>query len=229
MKYKIFLPILLLIIFFKTAFSQEDKGDFFEKDYATKVGQAQPTKVHKKKVVDDRKDIKRIDLESEAPSEVKATVTTTPAQTQDIIQDQKKDYSENDPKVYAVGAILNSLDSRHFISKLNDLINASREFKFSCDTVYSIGTPFASLVASEAILAQGRDDFKIFELADVVSVWELPQKYSKVKSSPTWIVKTTIGEVLVEGIEPFERFMAKGKDESRLKFEALKLGKLGSL
>jgi hypothetical protein len=103
--------------------------------------------------------------------------------------------------VQAVGAILNSIDSAHYLKSLEQLTELAISRDLNIGTVYALGD---LKVASEnpyvgKIIARGG-------IVHIVS--NVPKGYP-VSLSPTWIVKTAEGEVLLEAVGTLDKYFNK--------------------
>lgn len=108
--------------------------------------------------------------------------------------------------VLEVGAILNSDDAEHYRDVLLELADVAREHDFKIGRIETIGDMRnlgQHLPESLKLLARG---------ATIHAKSRPPEKYKNIKKSPTWIVRTDQGEVLLEGVRPLARvFSRKGK------------------
>lgn len=100
--------------------------------------------------------------------------------------------------VQSVGAILNSLDSAHYLKSLEQLTELAISRDMSIGKIYALGD---LKVASEnpyvgKIIARGG-------IIHIVS--NVPKGYA-VSLSPTWIVKTAEGEVLLEAVGALDKY-----------------------
>jgi hypothetical protein len=104
--------------------------------------------------------------------------------------------------VLSVGVILNAFDMDHsdeYLAQLADFLTTRR------------------MAAGNLYLRHMRKGFK--NEATLVKLMllggsnlmtsDLPEKYTAVERSPTWIVRTEKGEYLLEGVEKLERFITK--------------------
>lgn len=108
-------------------------------------------------------------------------------------------------KVRSVSAILSALDSRDFQSRLRDLLDVADKYDLDVGPIYAVGD-LRLVYDSENIIplvARG---------ATIGVVDEPPEPYASVKRSPTFILDTEKGQVILEGFFSIQRFLtSKGE------------------
>lgn len=98
-------------------------------------------------------------------------------------------------KVTRVGAILNTLSVDHFREKLNELVEVLDKYDLDGGIIYTLGNIHNLSKVEEVSLVVVRG-------AIVEAVEELPEKYEQVTLSPTWILETAEGDILLEAVGP---------------------------
>ncbi|HMO01455.1 MAG TPA: hypothetical protein PKD37_04850 [Oligoflexia bacterium] len=96
-------------------------------------------------------------------------------------------------KVLAVGLIVNSLDKEHLRLVLSDLVEAAVSNDLTIGDVYAIGNIGNLISLRESSQLAAREGW-------IRAVSEVPPKYAAVKTSPTYIIHTPEGEILIEGL-----------------------------
>ena len=99
-----------------------------------------------------------------------------------------------------VGLIVNGIDEEHYVKTLNELFETVTDRKLGVGHVYTIGgfiKPDIEKIKLKLMVRGGgfQQD-------------TLPDKYSKGTQSPTWIVATSDGEYLLEGLGPLKRYIS---------------------
>lgn len=102
--------------------------------------------------------------------------------------------------IVRIGVILNTLNQQHASEVLDELSALATKYDYEIGTIFSIGNP-GSVAHSDAfmkLLLRGA------KLHDQVRV---PEAYNAVRLSPTWIVQTQDGQVLLEATGPLKSFL----------------------
>lgn len=198
------LPRLLLIVcfFVSTALVQELKEPkrIYEQGFVGGVFKqaGKPTpKTAKNRVTTETKE--QEDAHEPAglfEPEVQATPFSADAEQEDVFGDQR-----GTPVVW-VGAILESSDSQHLKENLEELTSLSTRFDWMLGPVLIIGVPDKKIVAPYVLKISARSG--VLQLRP-----EIPEKYKAVKQSPTWIVQTAKGQVLLEAVGNIKKFFNK--------------------
>lgn len=100
----------------------------------------------------------------------------------------------NNPAVRSIGVIMNSLDQAHVDGTLARLVETSLDLSIPINTVYSRG-PLPPLT-------KRADMFGVsIQHGEMNFDTDLPLRFREVKRSPTWILDTAQGEVILEGVQ----------------------------
>jgi len=106
---------------------------------------------------------------------------------------------EESVKVFAIGAILNSTEPTHYKDSLQELSEIALKFDLALSEIFTIGD-------IRHIQLDPGTNMKLLARGGTIGVHsEVPKKYP-VKLSPTWIVKTEKGEVLLEAAGPLNKY-----------------------
>lgn len=127
-------------------------------------------------------------------------------QQKDNSQDRKEvELGEQAIDVETVGAIISSKDPQHLKDMLQELLDVAVKYDFALGDIYTVGFPPDSQALKPLLIKLSAREGKIMARAEV------PEKY-QVSKSPTWIVSTAAGEILLEGTGPLgANFNSKGK------------------
>jgi hypothetical protein len=101
-------------------------------------------------------------------------------------------------RVRAIGGIINSVDIPHYEKSLQQLVDLAVAKDLDVSTVYVMGNMKTSSETELITKILGRGGVVRF-------VNSIPAGYD-VSYSPTWIVKTKEGEVLLEGVSGLEKY-----------------------
>lgn len=100
--------------------------------------------------------------------------------------------------VRSIGGIINSLDAEHYAKSLQTLTEFATEKNLNIGTIYTLGD--MKVATDSPFIA------KVVARGGVVRiVSNIPQGYD-VTLSPTWIVKTDEGEILLEAVGPLAKY-----------------------
>ena len=106
-------------------------------------------------------------------------------------------------KVKAVSAVISSMDKTHFESGLKELIELSQRFDLAIHDVYVPGS-IENLGETSPLF------FPIVARGGTISFSNIPRRY-QVTLSPTWIIETGEGEIIMEATGPLaENFNDEG-------------------
>lgn len=108
-------------------------------------------------------------------------------------------------KALSLSAILSAEDPSLLSQQLGSLSKLATEKKLVVRTVYIVGDPSKIPVALENLTQQDPTLRSVIELGELEPASSPPEKY-KVTKTPTWIVETEEGEVLLEGAPQLERY-----------------------
>lgn len=121
---------------------------------------------------------------------------------------------EKTHKVLAIGGILNALDKEHFQAKARELLDVVERHDLDVGFIWAIGSFDNLTTVPEMLNLVARNG--VVELAEAP-----PEKYASVKLSPTWIVRTPDGDIVLEGTGPLAQhlnvrgeFVQKGSAEA---------------
>lgn len=103
-------------------------------------------------------------------------------------------------KVRYIGLIINPLDEKHFEQYYRELGLLALNHRFAIGTVYTVG-PTPIQVDRKDLVTVSMHGGK------VKRVESLPEKYKQAKRSPTWIIGTPKGEILLDGIPSIEPYI----------------------
>ncbi|MCB0336760.1 MAG: hypothetical protein KDD62_10660 [Bdellovibrionales bacterium] len=132
-------------------------------------------------------------LEQRQNSEVPAKQPNQNQETRKVIDREVTAVTNQLVKVRSIGMILNCMDDRHFLDSVNSFKNTALQHDFPIATVIChgrFGLGYKS--ANKELVAL------IMLGAHVQTRYELPEPYSQLRMSPTWIVETDEGENWLE-------------------------------
>ena len=189
------------------AFSEPQKTDrFFEHDYTKKImegGNEMPNAspgANQSPSESTARDSNTAVVDSSFDSIDNSAVSPTPSAEPTL---DPKDKLHAIP-IVRLGVILSGIDDKHFANTLQELLDVALKYNLALGKVVMVGPfnnpPKVDVFMGIAVLG-----------GTEVAIDELPAKYS-VSKSPTWIVTTAKGEILLEGFTDLERFMnSKGE------------------
>ena len=99
-----------------------------------------------------------------------------------------------------IGAVLATQDQQHFQNSVNDLIMNSDKYDLSLGEITLVGPPKGLSGKTDLIMA-----LTVREAG--TSFRSKPPEEYKIERSPTWIIGTAEGEILLEGAGPLSRFL----------------------
>jgi hypothetical protein len=199
--------LVTLISFPSFAQDQLPKGDFFEKDFATR-----PNGIGEKEKASKKGDSKREEpskpvvmdgdpqeSDQEDPTKNAFDHFDGKIQKDDIKSPSGSEMESNGKPVFYVGAILNGLEAESFFKELEGYTTALSAKNIPSGLVYVIGSNEIEVPDDlySGVVNRGGAFRYGFELA---------KKYEQVKSTPTWIVGLADGEVLLEGLGDLKQF-----------------------
>jgi len=177
----------------------QKRPQFFEQDYPKKImqgttvigdapnGAATPVTAQ---------DQSETGSHSAFESEPDLSPSPSPTPTTPVID--PRDKLEATP-IRRISAVLDATDSEHYEGYLKQLVDAGFKFNLKVGEVYSLGE-LPPIKDNEVLLG-----IKVLG-GDFLMVNAPPQKYP-VKKSPTWIMKTVRGEIILEGFPELGRFL----------------------
>lgn len=102
--------------------------------------------------------------------------------------------------IQSIGVILNGLDRKHFDQYLEELADVLKERKLPLGELYLIGT-------GRAYSSAEKDDYLRKWSLPLNFIHSPPKPYDKVSRSPTWIIQTAQGRILLEGLTNLSRYV----------------------
>jgi len=110
--------------------------------------------------------------------------------------------------ITALGGILDAQQREHFRTELAKLIGVASDNNIVLGKVYAIG-PISSIIDKKTKIpfADRKEMFKFAVMEGLLyPSEEIPERYN-IKLSPTWIIRTEKGEILLEGIGNLASFI----------------------
>lgn len=183
----------------------QEKNPFFQKDFAKS-----PLEEKKPQLVPTALAVMTVEATAAAaeapPAEDLAAITAKVEALQKGDPTKAPDLTalEKTHKVLAIGGIVNALDKAHLQEKMKELAEVAERFDFDIGKIWAVGT-IPNITQTEEML------FLVARNGVVEAAEEAPARY-KVKLSPTWIVRTPEGEILLEGTGPLaQHFNLRGE------------------
>jgi hypothetical protein len=105
-------------------------------------------------------------------------------------------------KIIWVGAVLSSSNSDHIVEKLDELAEEAVKFDLMLGPIFLVGNTDVEAISRHVLKLEKRQ-------AIITYRHEVPAKYSAVKLSPTWIMQTAKGQILLEGLGPLKQNLNK--------------------
>lgn len=201
-----------LILYFLTASSawcensNEKPKEFYSNDYASSTFQHGSSKLkdkHTKKALDKKKTT-QLGEDQAAPSLPDASFTELKSEEKEqvpllpIENDLTPIDFEKRLKVRSIGVILNSDDKEHALEKLRELSELATEHDWTIGAIYALGDLANIALTKEMRMLQVRG-------AMLTQRDSLPKRYEAIKLSPTWLVNTDEGEVILEATGKLKR------------------------
>jgi hypothetical protein len=187
---------LLVLACFLSVTAYAESGDFYKKDFAInplgKEAHSRP-KVNKDKGSKEASEQKPANpdwsFEGDMLYPPKGGDKGTPAELTDL----------DAPKVQSIGVIVDVNTPEHFQSVADALVEMSDANDIVLGTVWALSaTAIYMHPAYNKLHARGMIHN---------TVEKLPEKYSQVKNSPTYIIETEQGEILLEGVTKLDRYI----------------------
>lgn len=184
-----------------SVYAQERGKNFFEKDFVTKqmkegAGKAPPTPVETPVTTTQATpkpgDAGFVSLEP-TPTPPAGTPTIAPLER------------FTPRKALSITAILSAEDAELLTRKLSSLSKMAQEKRLVVKAVYVVGNLANVPVALENLMQQDESGRLLMELGKIEPSPSPPEKY-KVTTTPTWIVETEEGEIVLEGAPDLERY-----------------------
>lgn len=205
---KIALDILLFLICFVPAtFAQEQdsRQGFFADDFVKKGFERTESKSEDIKWIDPTKLVEQI--KEQAASNPNSNLVQSDPSAFDA---KRVVLGQHGEKILSLGLIVNAVDEEHAKENIEELIGLAQTNAIALNTVFAVGG-----------IAQAKKDLPSVEYlwaksqgARIKVTLGVPKQYD-VSLSPTWIVETEQGLVLLEGIGSLKRAI---NAEGRLEF-----------
>jgi len=101
-------------------------------------------------------------------------------------------------KVLSIGAVINSYNEKHFNAEVDKLLKVADKYDLNVGEVFTIGPETKENTKNDLpLLARG---------AVIVPQFFIPAEYD-IRVSPTWILTTSEGQILLEGVTSVERYL----------------------
>lgn len=198
----------LMLCIASGVFAQQPPKDFFKHDFAASAGGA-PEEGYK---------ITPVPLKGRSASSTPQAIESSESEIRDsseelsesgetIITPSPELELEMEPiPVHSIGAILSSMDKEHFLECMKELTDVAIDTDRMIAKIYTLGD-MRNLEAAKGYI------YKIVARSGELLVRDkVPKRYSKVTMSPTWILKTAKGEILLEATGPLAaNFNSKGE------------------
>ncbi len=197
-----FVLALMLLPRFALAQGSDDNRKFFEKDFAKGPFNAEATKTP----------APRKTPSSAADSVARAV--SSPHQSPSGYEPPDSDVQSTGTifevaravKVKSIGMILNFADIEHGRQKLEETYDVAKRYNIPLGKFYV-------LLDANNYMETNRDTMALLARgADVKFKDRLPNRYKKVRLSPTWLIQTEVGEYILEAPPSLGRFF-NGKGE----------------
>lgn len=110
-------------------------------------------------------------------------------------------------EVVSLGVIVNSLNASHAVAILEDLAKKTKKLGLPASPVILVGTQGSAAVIFQQINAHDPTGLTAYELlGSLIFSMNIPEKYP-VRSSPSWVVRTTGGEYVLDGVQSLDRYV----------------------
>ena len=192
------LNFFITLIFLSTVAVAQEKNGFFERGFADKVAGIEVPKDPPKKKAGSEEEASVGGSETEVTTGEKSGFDLSSAEIE-VKEPLIKDEPIDGKPVFYVGAILSGVDLDQFKADLEVYLDALSERAIPSGVVFVVGNMDAKF---------GEQNFrKILRRGGRVEyIFELPERYKNVQSTPTWIIGLNEGEVLLEGLGPLKQF-----------------------
>lgn len=107
-------------------------------------------------------------------------------------------------KVKKIGAVISGLEVPHLRQAITELLQVAKKHDLDVGTVYAVGVPLEGATDQSF----GAQVLAISMRGGVLELTGEAPEGLPVKRSPTWILKTDGGDVVVEGFLTLDRFIA---------------------
>ena len=204
--------ILLLVVALqgRDLFAQgkEQKRDFYNKDYAKTTfedkGPAKRTPSKKLSTIAPSSNLNTFDSKSELSETSEAEEAETEVTSEQLSAEEVQaeiDFAEGKP-VTLVGLLINGEDAEHAMHNLKELSDMATKYDWSIGPIMTVG---------RFELPEARDFLaRLMARGGFISHFEtMPERYKTVKFSPSWIIVTEEGEILLEAPGSLKKFFNK--------------------
>ena len=207
----VLLSVCLALVCLGRSADGQEKNPFFERDFARNplseqaASEAphnpgdgaspvpnQPPRVEAAPAAGDRS------AEEEAKSRIEAMQREGQIQAGDLTA------LEKNHKVLSIGGVINAVDKTHFDAKLKELLEVVERYDLDVGFIWAIGSVQNLMSSPEALYLVARQG--------IVEAAEAAPEHYKIKMSPTWVLRTPEGEILLEATGPLAgHFNMKGE------------------
>ena len=201
---------LVLVCLGRSADGQE-KNPFFERDFARNPLSEQPASGAPRNLGDGASPVPneapRVEAapaaggrsaEEEAKSRIEAMQREGQIQAGDLTA------LEKNHRVLSIGGVINAVDKTHFDAKLKELLEVVERYDLDVGFIWAIGSVQNLMSSPEALYLVARQG--------IVEAAEAAPEHYKIKMSPTWVLRTPEGEILLEATGPLAaHFNMKGE------------------
>jgi len=187
----------------------QERNPFFEKDYAKNPLEEKPTQGVRVPSVaipnaEGATPIPEVEADSTNPmDQLKSKLEAL--QSGEVAGPLDLTALERTYKVISVGGILNALDKVHFQEKARELLEVVERHDLDVGFIWAVGSFDNLTTVPEMMSLVARNG--VGELAERTT-----EKYATVKISPTWILRTPDGDIVLEGTGPLaQHFNVRGE------------------
>lgn len=112
-------------------------------------------------------------------------------------------------RVYAIGAIINAHDQKHFRENINQLLNVCRDRDIAIARIYAIANPFQYNETIKPFLTNDWRLLTTLQFINRVAVLSKPPVEFQATHSPTWLFATDKGIIEAEGYKNLNALFAQ--------------------
>ena len=201
------LSVVIALTCVQTVFAQPPTDSFFGRGFASQVGTEDRKQFFEgsgsvRAPLTAPQNSARNKDTSEVFGRLETTAETTEQSTEQVSKTEAEIYPDA-PKIKRIGAVLNGLAAGHIDRCLKELTAITKERELTLGTLYVVGIGDGytkSTDIGEFVKAGG----------GIMDAWILPD-YLPVKRSPTWLLETEQGLVLLEGVSLARYITPQGK------------------
>ena len=187
------LLILILCCLTTNLQAQPRDQDFFDKNFAKSPLENNP----------DGSDSKQPNVVQPSPAPISAHEVVTPGFVElgptvtPVASAKPQDAFGT--RIYAIGAIINAHDTKHFSANINQLVQVCRDRKLAIARIYAVASLSQYGSAIEPFMTNDWRMLTTFEFINhIVPVVKPPEQYATSRS-PTWLFATDQGIIVAEG------------------------------